>query len=84
VATDTIRRLPSSPRSRVWLVEFDGAPAIVKQITGGPDAKTLAMFPSCSLRSNMVTTSRRMTLSAWTMITGARGQSDHRKISRSS
>jgi hypothetical protein len=31
--------LPSSPRSRVWLVEFDGAPAIVKQITGGPDAR---------------------------------------------
>lgn len=34
----TVRRLSSSPRSRVWLVEFDGAPAIVKQITGGPDA----------------------------------------------
>jgi hypothetical protein len=29
------RRLLSSPRSRVWLVEFDGAPAIVKQITDG-------------------------------------------------
>ena len=29
----TVRRLPSSPRSRVWLVEFDGAPAIVKQLT---------------------------------------------------
>jgi hypothetical protein len=34
----TIRELPSSPRSRVWLVEFDGEPAIVKQIVGSPDA----------------------------------------------
>ncbi|GAA5190069.1 hypothetical protein GCM10023322_44290 [Rugosimonospora acidiphila] len=33
-----IRGLASSPRSRVWLVEFDGDPAIVKQIVGGPDA----------------------------------------------
>jgi hypothetical protein len=33
-----IRRLPSSPRSRVWLAEFDGSPAIIKQITGGADA----------------------------------------------
>ncbi len=32
------RRLSSSPRSRVWLVEFEGSPAIVKQIVGGPDA----------------------------------------------
>lgn len=31
-----VRRLSSSPRSRVWLAEFGGAPAIVKQITGGP------------------------------------------------
>jgi len=30
-----VRRLPSSPRSRVWLAEFDGSPAIIKQITGG-------------------------------------------------
>lgn len=35
----TVRRLSSSPRSRVWLVEFSGVPAIVKQITGGPDAR---------------------------------------------
>jgi hypothetical protein len=34
----TVRRFASSPRSRVWLVEFDGAPAVVKQIVGGPDA----------------------------------------------
>jgi hypothetical protein len=33
-----VRRLASSPRSRVWLVEFEGTPAIVKQIVGGPDA----------------------------------------------
>ena len=33
-----IRRLSSSPRSRVWLAEFDGSPAIIKQITGGPGA----------------------------------------------
>lgn len=33
-----VRRLDSSPRSDVWLVEFDGAPAVVKRITGGPDA----------------------------------------------
>lgn len=37
-----IRRLESSPRSRVWLVEFDGEPAIVKQIVGGTD--TAARF----------------------------------------
>ena len=34
----TVRQLASSPRSLVWLVEFDGSPAIVKQITGGPGA----------------------------------------------
>jgi hypothetical protein len=33
-----VRRLPSSPRSRVWLAEFDGSPAIIKQIAGGADA----------------------------------------------
>ena len=33
-----LRRLSSSPRSRVWLAEFGGSPAIVKQITGGADA----------------------------------------------
>jgi Phosphotransferase enzyme family len=34
-----VRRLDSSPRSDVSLVEFDGAPAIVKRITGGPDVE---------------------------------------------
>jgi hypothetical protein len=29
-----IRRLPSSSRSEVWLAEFDGSPAVVKQILG--------------------------------------------------
>jgi len=33
-----LRRLSSSPRSRVWLAEFGGSPAIVKQIAGGADA----------------------------------------------
>jgi hypothetical protein len=33
-----IQRLPSSPRSRVWLVEFGRSPAIVKQVTGGSEA----------------------------------------------
>lgn len=33
-----IRRFPSSSRSRVWLVEFDGTPAIVKQAVSGPAA----------------------------------------------
>jgi aminoglycoside phosphotransferase (APT) family kinase protein len=33
-----IRRLDSSERSRVWLAEFGGAPAIVKQATPGPRA----------------------------------------------
>jgi hypothetical protein len=33
-----VRRLSSSPRSRVWLAEFDGSPAIIKQIAGGADA----------------------------------------------
>ena len=35
----TVRRMPSSPRSRVWLAEFGGAPAIIKQVTGGADAR---------------------------------------------
>jgi hypothetical protein len=39
-----IRRLSSSPRSRVWLVEFDGFPAIVKQVTGGSGADAGARF----------------------------------------
>src|SRR5262249_53364826 len=33
-----VRRLASSPRSRVWLVEFDAAPAIRKPVIGGTDA----------------------------------------------
>lgn len=33
-----IRRLPSSPRSQVWLAEFDGFPAVVKQVVDSPDA----------------------------------------------
>jgi Ser/Thr protein kinase RdoA (MazF antagonist) len=33
-----VRQLPSSSRSRVWLVEFDGEPAVVKQVTDRPDA----------------------------------------------
>jgi aminoglycoside phosphotransferase len=33
-----VRALDSSPRSRVWLVEFGGVPAVCKQITGGADA----------------------------------------------
>lgn len=33
-----VRRLDSSPRSRVWLAEFGGSPAVVKQIAGGLDA----------------------------------------------
>jgi hypothetical protein len=37
-APRVVRRLASSPRSRVWLVEFDTTPAVVKQIVGGPDA----------------------------------------------
>lgn len=32
-----VRRLAGSPRSRVWLAEFDGAPAVVKQVVGGAD-----------------------------------------------
>lgn len=37
-APGKFRRLSSSPRSRVWEVELDGAPVIVKQIVDGPDA----------------------------------------------
>jgi hypothetical protein len=33
-----IRRLNSSPRSQVWLAEFDRSPVIVKQVTGGQGA----------------------------------------------
>src|SRR5262245_25571383 len=35
-----VRRLESSPRSRVWLAEFEGAPAVVKRIVGGADARS--------------------------------------------
>ena len=44
----TVRRLASSPRSRVWPVEFDAAPAIVKQIVDGADAA--ACRPSAATR----------------------------------
>jgi hypothetical protein len=33
-----IREIASSERSRVWLVEFGGEPAVVKQTAGGADA----------------------------------------------
>jgi tRNA A-37 threonylcarbamoyl transferase component Bud32 len=39
-----IRRLPSSPRSRVWLAEFGRSPAIVKQVIGGSEADADARF----------------------------------------
>jgi Phosphotransferase enzyme family len=45
-----VRRLPSSPRWRVWLAEFDGGPAIVKQITGGDDAGERFSRESTALR----------------------------------
>lgn len=32
-----VRKLHSSPRSRVWRVELDGTPAIVKQVVDGAD-----------------------------------------------
>ncbi|WP_460519504.1 aminoglycoside phosphotransferase family protein [Flindersiella endophytica] len=32
-----VRKLHSSPRSRVWRIELDGTPAIVKQIVDGAD-----------------------------------------------
>ncbi|MEV7616785.1 phosphotransferase [Streptomyces sp. NPDC089799] len=32
------RRVGSSPRSRVWRVELDDGPVVVKQAVGGPDA----------------------------------------------
>jgi hypothetical protein len=34
-----VRRLPSSPRSQIWLVDLEGSPAVIKQITGGRDAQ---------------------------------------------
>jgi hypothetical protein len=42
--------MSSSPRSRVWLVEFDGAPAIVKQVTGGSDARDRYAREEAALR----------------------------------
>ncbi|MEU0484432.1 hypothetical protein ABZ260_35285 [Streptosporangium sp. NPDC006013] len=33
-----LRRLTSSPRSRVWRAEMDGTTAVIKQIVGGTDA----------------------------------------------
>lgn len=35
------RPLHSSPRSHVWQVELNGAPAVVRQIVDGPDADDL-------------------------------------------
>jgi len=46
----TVRRLSSSPRSRVWLVEFGGAPAIVKQIAADPDARDRYAREATALR----------------------------------
>jgi Phosphotransferase enzyme family len=34
-----VRAIGSSPRSRVWRVEFGGGPAIVKRVVGGGDAQ---------------------------------------------
>ncbi|MCF3103103.1 phosphotransferase [Streptomyces roseoverticillatus] len=33
-----VRRLSSSPRSRVWRAELSGTPVVVKQLVGGPEA----------------------------------------------
>ncbi|WP_378740575.1 phosphotransferase [Nocardia brasiliensis] len=33
-----VRRLGSSPRSRVWRAELSGTPVVVKQLVGGPEA----------------------------------------------
>ncbi|MFF4219234.1 phosphotransferase [Streptomyces nondiastaticus] len=33
-----VRRLSSSPRSRVWRAELSGTPVVVKQLVGGPGA----------------------------------------------
>jgi hypothetical protein len=41
----------AQPGSRVWLVEFDGAPAIVKQLTGGPDARDRYAGEEAALRA---------------------------------
>ena len=46
----TVCQMSSSPRSRVWLVEFDGAPAIVKQVSGGPDARDRYAREEAALR----------------------------------
>ncbi|KAA2254044.1 aminoglycoside phosphotransferase family protein [Solihabitans fulvus] len=32
-----LRKLPSSPRSRVWRAELNGVPAVIKQVVGGQD-----------------------------------------------
>jgi len=45
-----VREVPSSPRSRVWLVEFDGEPAIVKQIGGGSSARDRYQQEATALR----------------------------------
>ena len=33
-----VRRLRSSPRSRVWRAELSGTPVVIKQLIGGPEA----------------------------------------------
>jgi Phosphotransferase enzyme family len=45
-----ISQLPSSSRSRVWLVEFDGEPAVVKQVTDRPAAETWYAREETALR----------------------------------
>lgn len=37
-APGAVRRIGSSPRSRVWAAELGGRPVVVKQAVGGPDA----------------------------------------------
>lgn len=45
-----IRRLASSPRSEVFLVEFGGAPTIVKHITSGPGCERRYQVEVAALR----------------------------------
>ncbi|MER6825156.1 hypothetical protein ABT352_04135 [Streptosporangium sp. NPDC000563] len=33
-----LRRLTSSPRSRVWRAEMDGTAVVIKQVVGGTDS----------------------------------------------
>ncbi|MEV6845135.1 aminoglycoside phosphotransferase family protein [Actinoplanes sp. NPDC051411] len=45
-----VRRLDSSPRSEVFLLEFGGRPAIVKHITSGPDRTERYQIEVAALR----------------------------------